>query len=205
MLRSSRRLTACAQCRRTTFADLSLHPRHETDAASPIPMFPIFRYIPSRMGRGPIAILDELDSSRVGQARAAPEKIQGVVHQQRQPWPHIVTSRKFGPGRLATSISHTCECATRWKPHRTCVFSPAWRAAFARSARERLRLGNDGYRRDHLRALAQRVEVADDEVRIMGSKSELLRTLVAASSGQTAAFGVQSSVLKWRTRQDSNL
>ena len=52
-------------------------------------------------------------------------------------------------------------------------------------------------------ALAQRV--ADDEVRIMGSKSELLRTLVAASSVETAAFGVHSSVLKWRTRQDSNL
>jgi hypothetical protein len=67
-------------------------------------------------------------------------------------------------------------------------------------ARERIRLNDGGYRRDHLRALAQRVEVADDEVRIMGSKSELLRTLVAASSGKPAAFGVQSSVLKWRTR-----
>lgn len=39
----------------------------------------------------------------------------------------------------------------------------------------------------------------------MGSKSDLLRTLVAASSGQSAAFGVHNSVLKWRTRQDSNL
>ena len=39
----------------------------------------------------------------------------------------------------------------------------------------------------------------------MGSKSELLRTLVAASSVETAAFGVQSSVLKWRTRHDSNV
>jgi site-specific DNA recombinase len=56
-----------------------------------------------------------------------------------------------------------------------------------------------------LRALAQRVEVADKEVRIMGSKLQLLRTLVAASSVETAAFGVHSSVLKWRTRQDSNL
>src|SRR5579883_2891325 len=54
------------------------------------------------------------------------------------------------------------------------------------------------------RALAQRVEVADKEVRIMGSKSELLRTLVAASRGNSATFGVQSSVLKWRTRRDSN-
>lgn len=76
---------------------------------------------------------------------------------------------------------------------------------FALKARERLRLPNGGYRRDHLRALAQRVEVADTEVRIMGSKSELLRTLVAASSVQSAAFGVHNSVLKWRTRQESNL
>ncbi|OKO68107.1 hypothetical protein AC630_39355 [Bradyrhizobium sp. AS23.2] len=65
--------------------------------------------------------------------------------------------------------------------------------AFAHKARERIRLENGGYRRDHLHALAQRVEVADDEVRIMESKSELLRTLVAASSVKSAAFGVHSS------------
>jgi len=39
------------------------------------------------------------------------------------------------------------------------------------------------HRRDHLRAFARRVEVADSEVRIMGSKSELPRTLVAALEG----------------------
>ena len=32
---------------------------------------------------------------------------------------------------------------------------------FARTARERMRIDGGGYRRDHLRALAQRVEVAD--------------------------------------------
>ena len=85
------------------------------------------------------------------------------------------------------------------------VVTPEMIGAFAHKARERLRLENGGYRRDHLRALAQRVEVADKEVRIMGSKSELLRTLVAASSGKSAAFGVHSSVLKWRTRHDSNV
>ncbi|TIP12549.1 recombinase family protein [Mesorhizobium sp.] len=82
--------------------------------------------------------------------------------------------------------------------------TPDMLKGFARKARERIRLDDGGYRRDHLRALAQRVEVADDEVRIMGSKSELLRTLVAASSVETAAFGVHSSVLKWRARRDSN-
>jgi hypothetical protein len=65
---------------------------------------------------------------------------------------------------------------------------------FARKAGERIRLDDGGYRRDHLYSPAQRVEVAGDEVRIMGSKSKLLRTLVAASSVETVAFGVQSSV-----------
>jgi hypothetical protein len=60
------------------------------------------------------------------------------------------------------------------------------------------------YRRDHLRALAQRVEVDAKEVRISGSKSVLLRTLVAASIAKKAAFGVPSFVPKWRARRDSN-
>jgi hypothetical protein len=75
---------------------------------------------------------------------------------------------------------------------------------FARQARKRMRTENGGYRRDHLRALAQRVEVDEKQVRIMGSKSELLRALVAASSAKTAAFGVISSVPKWRAGRDSN-
>ena len=75
---------------------------------------------------------------------------------------------------------------------------------FARQARNRMRTESGGYRRDHLRALAQRVEVDAKEVRIMGSKSVLLRTLVAASSAKTAGFGVPSFVPKWRARRDSN-
>jgi site-specific DNA recombinase len=55
-----------------------------------------------------------------------------------------------------------------------------------------MRTESGGYRRDHLRALAQRVEVDAKEVRIMGSKSVLLCTLVAASSAKTAGFGVPS-------------
>jgi len=76
---------------------------------------------------------------------------------------------------------------------------------FARQARKRMRTEGGGYRRDHLRALAQRVEVDTKEVRILGSKSVLLRTLVAASSAKTAGFGVTSFVPKWRARRDSNL
>jgi len=36
-----------------------------------------------------------------------------------------------------------------------------------------------GYRRDHLHAFAQCIEVDTDKVRIMGSKSRRLQTLVA--------------------------
>ena len=75
---------------------------------------------------------------------------------------------------------------------------------FARQARRRMRNESGGYRRDHLRARAQRVEVDAKEVRIMGSKSVLLRTLVAASSAKTAGFGVPSFVPKWRATVDSN-
>src|SRR3546814_11310171 len=57
-----------------------------------------------------------------------------------------------------------------------------------------------GYRRDHLRALAQRVEVAEGEVRIVGSKSRLLQTLVAG----TGVNAVPTQGLKWRSGRDSN-
>jgi site-specific DNA recombinase len=73
---------------------------------------------------------------------------------------------------------------------------------FARTARARMRLDGGGYRRDHLRALSQSMEVADGEVRIMGSKVDLLRTL-AAQGVQSAADGVPSPVLKWRSGGDS--
>jgi site-specific DNA recombinase len=67
-----------------------------------------------------------------------------------------------------------------------------------------MRTESGSYRRDHLRALAQRVEVDAKEVRIMGSKNVLLRTLVAASSAIMAGFDVPSFVPKWRALRDSN-
>jgi len=76
--------------------------------------------------------------------------------------------------------------------------TPAMVQKFASTAGERIRIDGGAYRREHLRALAQRVEVADKEVRIMGSKGDLLRTLVAASGVKSATPGVLSSVLKWR-------
>jgi site-specific DNA recombinase len=84
------------------------------------------------------------------------------------------------------------------------TITPEALKTFARAARKRMRAEGGGYRRDYLRALAQRVVVDAKELRIMGSKSELLRTLVAASSAKTAGFGVPSSVPKWRARRDRN-
>jgi site-specific DNA recombinase len=57
----------------------------------------------------------------------------------------------------------------------------------------------------YLRALVQRIEVDAREVRIMGSKSALLRTPVAASGAKMAGFGVPGPVPKWRARNDSNV
>jgi hypothetical protein len=59
--------------------------------------------------------------------------------------------------------------------------TPQMLREFAKTTRKRIRLQGGGYRRDHLRALAQRVEVAEGEVRIIGSKSRLLQTLVAGN------------------------
>jgi site-specific DNA recombinase len=81
------------------------------------------------------------------------------------------------------------------------AITPQMLHTFACTARDRMRLPGGGYRRDHLRALAQRVEVDDGEVRIMGSKGDLLRTLAGATDGMGP---VPSFVPKWRTRSDSN-
>ena len=84
------------------------------------------------------------------------------------------------------------------------VVTPAMVARFADIARKRMCIEGGGYRRDHLRALAQRVEVGAKEVRIIGSKGDLLRTLAAVSGGKSATLGVTTQGLKWRRRRDSN-
>ncbi len=72
----------------------------------------------------------------------------------------------------------------------------------ASEARTRLRLGKGGYRREHVRAFAQRVQVADDAIYIKGNKNVLLRTLVATKGGKTAGIGVPGFIPKWRTGRD---
>ena len=75
---------------------------------------------------------------------------------------------------------------------------------FAGTARERIRIDGGGCRRDPLRALAQLVEVANREVRIIGSKGNLLQTLTAAPGAKPASTGVRSSVPNWRRRSPPN-
>jgi site-specific DNA recombinase len=75
---------------------------------------------------------------------------------------------------------------------------------FASRARQRLRLDGGGYRRDHLRALAQRVEVAETEVRIMGSKSRLLQDALRRFRREIGVNSVPTQGLKWRRGWDSN-
>ncbi|WEK40760.1 MAG: hypothetical protein P0Y50_03875 [Candidatus Brevundimonas colombiensis] len=78
---------------------------------------------------------------------------------------------------------------------------------FALAARLKLRDRECGYRRDHLRALTQRVEViSKTEARIIGSRTDLLRALASSDGGDPAHIGgVLGFKPKWRTRQDSNL
>lgn len=71
---------------------------------------------------------------------------------------------------------------------------------FAADARAQVRSKDGGFRRHHLQALVQRVEIGADEIRIRGSKPRLLQTLVASVGKhgvETAAHGVRSFALKW--------
>ncbi|MBV5265010.1 recombinase family protein [Pinisolibacter aquiterrae] len=86
--------------------------------------------------------------------------------------------------------------------------SPEALSRFADAARERLRSKDGSFRRHHLQMLVQRIEVGDDEIRIKGSKTKLLQTLVASggvSGGNSATNGVRSFVPNWLREQDSNL
>ena len=82
--------------------------------------------------------------------------------------------------------------------------SPEHLRRMAASARKKMRGKDGGFRRDHLRALAQRVEVAEREVRIMGSHDELIRVLAASNGVESAANRVRTYVPGWRRGWDSN-
>ena len=78
--------------------------------------------------------------------------------------------------------------------------TPQMVRTFAKAARQRIRLEGGGYRRDYVRALAQRVEVAQGEVRIIGSKTRLLQTLL----GKPGVGAVPTQGLNGRRGWDSN-
>lgn len=59
---------------------------------------------------------------------------------------------------------------------------------FAGEAKRRLRKGDGAYRRHHIQALAQRVEVGLDVVRITGSRAKLLGTLAHAGLASSGVF-----------------
>jgi hypothetical protein len=69
----------------------------------------------------------------------------------------------------------------------------------AKTARERIRIDGGGYRRDHLRVLGQRVEVADREVRIIGSKTNLLQMLTAVAGTKSAGCALPAMVSRLST------
>jgi site-specific DNA recombinase len=81
------------------------------------------------------------------------------------------------------------------------VIEPARIAAFGTAMRERLTSGEIPYRKAHLGALIDRVEVDDHQIRIRGRK-DVLEQAVLASGGPIP--GVRSFVRRWRTGQDSN-
>jgi len=78
---------------------------------------------------------------------------------------------------------------------------------FARRARERIRRADGGCRPDHLSALAQCVEAADDAIRIKRSKAELLRTLIAGQVRKSAVACVlqRDSEVAGRSRRSREL
>jgi site-specific DNA recombinase len=80
------------------------------------------------------------------------------------------------------------------------AITPQMVRTFAKTARQRIRLEGGGYRRDHLRVLAQRVEGAGGEVRIMGSKTRVLQALTA----KNGVNSVPTQGLNWRMGWDSN-
>jgi site-specific DNA recombinase len=68
-----------------------------------------------------------------------------------------------------------------------------------------MRTEDGGYRRRQVQAIAQHIEVGDSEVRIIGSKIRLLRTLVESEGVVgTTANGVRSFVPNWLRGPDSN-
>ena len=85
------------------------------------------------------------------------------------------------------------------------TLTPELLAQFAIATRQMLRDENGGYRRDLLKAVAQRVEVTSKgALRVSGCKVELLRAISANNGVEAATLDVRTHDLGWRALLDSN-
>src|SRR5262249_5032251 len=85
--------------------------------------------------------------------------------------------------------------------------TPSVLLMFSEEARRRIKAQDGSFRRHHLQALVQRVEVGMDEIRIKGSKIQLLRELVGSDGKrgvETSGPEVRIFVPKWLPGPDSN-
>ena len=109
----------------------------------------------------------------------------------------LTATREQAKGDAERAMSHIVKIGP--------AITPESLRAFAAALRKKLRNGDGTFARDQVRAVAQRVEVVSrKEVRIRGLRSELLRTLAAASGVEAAVLGVRAFEPKWRARRDSN-
>lgn len=85
------------------------------------------------------------------------------------------------------------------------TLTPALVKQFALATRQMLRDENGGYRRDLLKAVAQRVDVTPKGgLRVSGCAVELLRTISANNGVESAALDVRTHEPGWRALLDSN-
>ena len=78
---------------------------------------------------------------------------------------------------------------------------------FAEAARRRIKTDDGSFRRHYVQALVQRVEVGTHEIRIKGSKTQLLRELAKSGGNrgvETSGPEVRIFVPKWLPGPDSN-
>ena len=83
------------------------------------------------------------------------------------------------------------------------ALTPELLKQFAKATRQMLRDENGGYRRDLLKAVAQRVDVTPEGgLRVSGCKVELLRAISANNGVESAALDVRTREPAWRPLSD---
>ena len=87
----------------------------------------------------------------------------------------------------------------------TPAITPELLRRFSEATREMFRAADGAYRRDLIRAVAQKVElISPHEARICGSRVELLRTLASNNGVESAALALPGFAPEWRALLDSN-